>query len=221
MGSALNIDQLLTAVWETVFMTFVSLFFASLFGLLIGILLYCTQSDGLLENRIINRIADVIVNILRAIPFLILLILLIPITRALVGTMLGAKAALPPLIAAATPFFARMCVIAFQEVDKGTIEASKAMGASNSQIILKVLLPESMPAIVSGIAVTGISLVGYTAMAGAIGGGGLGSIALMRGHARNQRLVLYVAVIILVVLVQIIQTIGTKLTIKTDKRINK
>ena len=218
MGSALNINQLLTAVWETVFMTFVSLFFASLFGLLIGILLYCTQSDGLLENRIINRIADVIVNVLRAIPFLILLILLIPITRALVGTMLGAKAALPPLIAAATPFFARMCVIAFQEVDKGTIEASKAMGASNSQIILKVLLPESMPAIVSGIAVTGISLVGYTAMAGAIGAGGLGNLAYMYGFARRNNAVLYTATVIIVLIVFAIQWIGDAIVKKIDKR---
>ena len=218
MGSALNIDQLLTAVWETVFMTFVSLFFASLFGLLIGILLYCTQSDGLLENRIINRIADVIVNVLRAIPFLILLILLIPITRALVGTMLGAKAALPPLIAAATPFFARMCVIAFQEVDKGTIEASKAMGASNSQIILKVLLPESVPAIVSGIAVTGISLVGYTAMAGAIGAGGLGNLAYMYGFARRNNAVLYTATVIIVLIVFAIQWIGDAIVKKIDKR---
>lgn len=218
MGSALNIDQLLTAVWETVFMTFVSLFFASLFGLLIGILLYCTQSDGLLENRIINRIADVIVNVLRAIPFLILLILLIPITRALVGTMLGAKAALPPLIAAATPFFARMCVIAFQEVDKGTIEASKAMGASNSQIILKVLLPESLPAIVSGIAVTGISLVGYTAMAGAIGAGGLGNLAYMYGFARRNNAVLYTATVIIVLIVFAIQWIGDAIVKKIDKR---
>ena len=218
MGSALNIDQLLTAVWETVFMTFVSLFFASLFGLLIGILLYCTQSDGLLENRIINRIADVIVNVLRAIPFLILLILLIPIPRALVGTMLGAKAALPPLIAAATPFFARMCVIAFQEVDKGTIEASKAMGASNSQIILKVLLPESMPAIVSGIAVTGISLVGYTAMAGAIGAGGLGNLAYMYGFARRNNAVLYTATVIIVLIVFAIQWIGDAIVKKIDKR---
>ena len=135
MGATLNFDQLLTAVWETVFMTFVSLFFASIFGLMIGILLYCTQTGGLFQNRIVNRITDVIVNVLRAIPFLILLILLIPLTRALVGSMLGAKAALPPLIVASTPFYARMCVIAFQEVDKGTIEASKAMGASNTQII--------------------------------------------------------------------------------------
>lgn len=218
MGTTLNFDQLLTAVWETVFMTFVSLFFASVFGLMIGILLYCTQSGGLFQNRIVNRITDVIVNVLRAIPFLILLILLIPLTRALVGSMLGARAALPPLIAASTPFYARMCVIAFQEVDKGTIEASKAMGASNGQIIRKVLLPEALPAIVSGIAVTGISLVGYTAMAGAIGAGGLGNLAYMYGFARRNDAVLYTSTVIIVLIVFAIQWAGDAIVKKIDKR---
>ena len=218
MGTTLNFEQLLTAIWETVFMTFCSLFFASIFGLLIGILLYCTQSKGLFENRIINRIVDMIVNVLRAIPFLILLILLIPLTRALVGTMLGAKAALPPLIVSATPFYARMCVIAFQEVDKGTIEASKAMGASNRQIIFKVLLPEALPAIISGIAVTGISLVGYTAMAGAIGAGGLGNLAYMYGFARRNEAVLYTSTVIIVLIVFAIQWAGDALVKKVDKR---
>lgn len=216
--STLNVEQLLQAVWETVFMTFVSLFFATVFGLLIGILLYCTQTGGLLQNKILNRIVDVIVNVLRAIPFLILLILLIPLTRALVGTMLGARAALPPLIFASTPFFARMCVIAFQDVDKGTIEAAKAMGASNSQIIFKVLLPESMPAIVSGIAVTGISLVGYTAMAGAIGAGGLGNLAYMYGFARRNDAILYSSTVIIVLIVFVIQWIGDGIVKKIDKR---
>ena len=216
--TTLNIEQLLTAVYETVFMTFVSLAFASVFGLLIGILLYCTSSGGLLENKFINRIIDMIVNILRAIPFLILLILLIPLTRAIVGTMLGAKAALPPLIAASTPFFARMCVIAFQEVDRGTIEASKSMGASTGQIIWKVLLPEAMPAIVSGIAVTGISLVGYTAMAGAIGAGGLGNLAYMYGFARRNPAVLYTSTVIIVLIVFAIQWIGDALVKRIDKR---
>lgn len=216
--STLNVEQLLQAVWETVYMTFVSLFFAAIFGLLIGILLYCTQNGGLLQNKVLNRIVDIIVNVLRAIPFLILLILLIPLTRALVGTMLGAKAALPPLIFASTPFFARMCVIAFQDVDKGTIEAAKAMGASNSQIIFKVLLPESMPAIVSGIAVTGISLVGYTAMAGAIGAGGLGNLAYMYGFARRNDAILYSSTVIIVLIVFVIQWVGDAVVKKIDKR---
>lgn len=216
--STLNVEQLIQAVWETVYMTFVSLFFAAIFGLLIGILLYCTQTGGLLQNKVLNRIVDIIVNVLRAIPFLILLILLIPLTRALVGTMLGAKAALPPLIFASTPFFARMCVIAFQDVDKGTIEAAKAMGASNSQIIFKVLLPESMPAIVSGIAVTGISLVGYTAMAGAIGAGGLGNLAYMYGFARRNDAILYSSTVIIVLIVFVIQWVGDAVVKKIDKR---
>lgn len=216
--STLNVEQLLRAVWETVYMTFVSLFFAAIFGLLIGILLYFTQTGGLLQNKVLNRIVDIIVNVLRAIPFLILLILLIPLTRALVGTMLGAKAALPPLIFASTPFFARMCVIAFQDVDKGTIEAAKAMGASNSQIIFKVLLPESMPAIVSGIAVTGISLVGYTAMAGAIGAGGLGNLAYMYGFARRNDAILYSSTVIIVLIVFVIQWVGDAVVKKIDKR---
>jgi D-methionine transport system permease protein len=216
--STLNVEQLLQAVWETVYMTFVSLFFAAIFGLLIGILLYCTQTGGLLQNKVLNRIVDIIVNVLRAIPFLILLILLIPLTRVLVGTMLGAKAALPPLIFASTPFFARMCVIAFQDVDKGTIEAAKAMGASNSQIIFKVLLPESMPAIVSGIAVTGISLVGYTAMAGAIGAGGLGNLAYMYGFARRNDAILYSSTVIIVLIVFVIQWVGDAVVKKIDKR---
>ena len=216
--SSLNLGQLLTAVYETVMMTFVSLLFASVFGLLIGILLYCTQSGGLFPNRFVNRIVDMIVNVLRAVPFLILLILLIPLTRAIVGTMLGAKAALPPLIAASTPFFARMCVIAFQEVDKGTIEASRSMGASNGQIIRKVLLPEAMPAIVSGIAVTGISLVGYTAMAGAIGAGGLGNLAYMYGFARRNDAVLYTSTVIIVLIVFAIQWAGDAIVKKIDKR---
>ncbi|MSS59728.1 ABC transporter permease [Erysipelotrichaceae bacterium Oil+RF-744-GAM-WT-6] len=216
--STLNVEQLLQAVWETVYMTFVSLFFAAIFGLLIGILLYCTQTGGLLQNKVLNRIVDIIVNVLRAIPFLILLILLIPLTRALVGTMLGAKAALPPLIFASTPFFARMCVIAFQDVDKGTIEAAKSMGATNSQIIFKVLLPESMPAIVSGIAVTGISLVGYTAMAGAIGAGGLGNLAYMYGFARRNDAILYSSTVIIVLIVFVIQWVGDAVVKKIDKR---
>ncbi len=216
--STLNVEQLLQAVWETVYMTFVSLFFAAIFGLLIGILLYCTQTGGLLQNKVLNRIVDIIVNVLRAIPFLILLILLIPLTRALVGTMLGAKAALPPLIFASTPFFARRCVIAFQDVDKGTIEAAKSMGATNSQIIFKVLLPESMPAIVSGIAVTGISLVGYTAMAGAIGAGGLGNLAYMYGFARRNDAILYSSTVIIVLIVFVIQWVGDAVVKKIDKR---
>ena len=149
--SAINFEQMLDAFIETLYMSFASLILAVMIGMAIGILLYCTQSGGLYENKVINRIVDVLVNVLRAVPFIILLIIIIPLTKFLVGTMLGASAAIPSLVFAASPFYARLCVIAFTEVDKGTIEASKAMGASKAQIIFKVLLPESLPALVSGV----------------------------------------------------------------------
>ena len=201
-----NVEQLLEALRDTVFMTFVSLFFAVIIGLVIGIILYCTSSDGLFENRIINRIMDVIVNVLRAVPFIILLIILIPFTRALVGTILGATAALPSLI------------FAILDVDKGTIEASRSMGATNWQIITKVLLPEALPAIVSGIAVTAMSLSGYTAMAGAIGAGGLGDLAYVYGFSRRNNPVLYTSTAIIVLIVFAIQWIGDAVVKRIDKR---
>jgi len=214
----INLEQLWTAVYETVYMTFASLFFCGIFGLIVGVILYCTQTGGLFENRIFNRIADLIVNILRAVPFLILMMILIPLTKLLVGTMLGATAALPSLVFASTPFFARLCLIAFQEVDKGTIEASKSMGASNWQIITKVLLPEAMPAIISGLTVTAISLVSYTAMAGAIGAGGLGNMAYMYGYARRSPVVLYTSTAIVVLFVFALQWVGDMIVKKIDKR---
>ncbi len=218
ISTTLNLDQLLQAVWETVYMTFFSLLFAVILGLVIGILLYITETGGLLQNRVINRITDVIVNVLRAIPYIILLIILIPVTKAIVGTMLGASAALPSLILASAPFFARLVLIALQDVDKGTVEASKSMGATNWQIIWKVLLPEAMPAIVSGITVTAISLIGYTAMAGAIGAGGLGNLAYLYGFARRNNAVLYTSTVIIVLIVFAIQWIGDAVVKHIDKR---
>lgn len=218
LGNVLNMSQLWKAIFDTVYMTTVSLALATILGLCIGILLYCTQTGGLFENKIINVFVDIIINVLRAIPFIILLIILIPLTKLLVGTMLGATAALPSLVFASAPFFARMCIIAFQDVDKGTIEASKAMGASNWQIITKVLLPEAMPSIVSGITVTGISLISYTAMAGAIGAGGLGDLAYLYGFARRNDVVLYTATVIIIVIVFIVQWIGDTIVKRIDKR---
>lgn len=218
LGNVLNMSQLWKAIFDTVYMTTVSLALATILGLCIGILLYCTQTGGLFENKIINVVVDVIINVLRAIPFIILLIIFIPLTKLLVGTMLGATAALPSLVFASAPFFARMCIIAFQDVDKGTIEASKAMGASNWQIITKVLLPEAMPSIVSGITVTGISLISYTAMAGAIGAGGLGDLAYLYGFARRNDVVLYTATVIIIVIVFIVQWIGDTIVKRIDKR---
>ena len=214
----INVDQLITALNETLFMTFTSLGLSIVFGLIIGVLLFSTQSEGLYKNKILNAGTDFIINILRAIPFIIILILVIPFTKMLVGTMLGAKAAIPSLVIAATPFYARLAVIAFTEVDKGTIEASKAMGASKLEIITKVLIPEALPALVSGICVTGISLVSYTAMAGAIGAGGLGNLAYLYGFARRDNVVLFSATVLVIIIVFIIQGIGDYIVKRIDKR---
>lgn len=215
---AINLEQFQTAVFETLYMTFFSLFFATIFGLLIGILLFCTSSQGLFKNKLLNTVMDVLVNVFRAIPFIILLFLVIPVARIFAGTILGAKAAIPSLVFAASPFFARMCVIAFMEVDKGTIEACKAMGASNLDIIFKVLLPESLPALISGVTVTGISLVSYTAMAGAIGAGGLGNLAYLYGFARRNNAILYTATFVIIIIVYCIQWLGDYIVKKIDKR---
>ncbi len=214
----IDLMQMLLALQETLFMTFFSLLVSCIIGLFISILLLITSSGGLFENKIINQAVDFIVNLFRAIPFIILMFLLLPLTQLLVHTMLGAKAALPSLIVAASPFFARMCVIAFTEVDKGTVEASKAMGATPWQIITKVYLPEAMPAIVSAISVCGISLVSYTAMAGAIGAGGLGQLAYLYGLVRRNNPTLVLATVLILVIVFIIQGIGDKVSKKIDKR---
>ena len=208
IGGVLNLDQLFKAINETIYMTVISLTLATILGLLIGILLYCTQTGGLFQNKLINRVIDVIINVLRAIPF----------TKLIVGSMLGATAALPSLVFAAAPFYARMCIIAFQDVNKGTIEASKAMGARNWQIILKVLLPEALPSLLSGITVTGISLISYTAMAGAIGAGGLGNLAYLYGCARRNDLILYTSTVIIIIIVFVIQWIGDAIVKRIDKR---
>lgn len=210
--------QMVEATKETIFMTVGSLFVSVILGLFIGILLYITQEEGLYPNKIVNKLLNVVVNILRAIPFIILLILVVPFTKLLVGTMLGAKAALPSLILSSAPFYARMCMIALTEVDRGTVEASKAMGASNFQIMTKVLIPEAKPALLSSITVMGVSLVGYTAMAGAIGAGGLGNLAYLYGFARRNNAVLYIATALVVIIVFVIQGIGDYIVKRVDKR---
>ena len=211
-------DAMILSIQETLFMTFFSLLIAVVLGFGLGIILYVTKDDGLYPNKIINRILDFFVNLLRAVPFIILIIILLPVTIFLVGTMLGAKAALPALIISSAPFYARMCMIALSEVDKGTIEASKAMGASHLQIITKVLIPEAKPALISSITVMGISLVGYTAMAGCIGAGGLGNVAYMYGYARQNMVVMYTATFFVLVIVFIIQGIGDYVVKRIDKR---
>ena len=216
--SQIDWDAMIVAIKETMYMTFVSLFMSVLIGFVFGIILYITKDDGLYPNKMINRILDFIINLLRAIPFIILILIILPVTKLLVGTMLGATAALPALIISSAPFYARMCMIALSEVDKGTIEASKAMGASNVQIITKILFPEANPALISSITVMGISLVGYTAMAGCIGSGGLGNLAYMYGFVRNNMAVMYTATFFVLVIVFVIQGIGDYVVKKIDKR---
>ena len=211
-------DAMILSIQETLFMTFFSLLIAVVLGFGLGIILYVTKDDGLYPNKVINRILDFIVNLLRAVPFIILIFILLPVTTFLVGTMLGAKAALPALIISSAPFYARMCMIALSEVDKGTIEASKAMGASNLQIITKILIPEAKPALISSITVMGISLVGYTAMAGCIGAWGLGNLAYMYGFVRQNMAVMYTATFFVLIIVFVIQGIGDYVVKKIDKR---
>ena len=192
-------DKMLEATTETLYMTAISSFFVFILGLILGLILFLTSKNQLLENRWINSFLSAIVNIFRSIPFVILIILLLNVTKFLVGTILGPNAALPALIISAAPFYGRLVEIALREIDKGVIEASVAMGASLWTIILKVLIPESLPALVSGITVTTISLVSYTTMAGVIGAGGLGNLAYLDGFQRQRFDVVFVATVIILI----------------------
>jgi D-methionine transport system permease protein len=211
-------DQLWEATLETLYMTSISVFTTFILGIVLGLLLFLTDKGNLWENRTVNVIIAAFVNIFRSIPFIILIVLLIPFTKLLVGTMLGANAALPALIIGAAPFYARMVEIALREIDKGVIEASQSMGATHGRIIFKVLIPESLPALISGLTVTAISLVSFTAMAGVIGAGGLGHFAYLEGFQRNKPIVTLVATVAILILVFIIQFIGDYFTKRTDKR---
>ncbi|WP_121611141.1 methionine ABC transporter permease [Mesobacillus foraminis] len=211
-------DKLWLASQETLYMTAISVLVTFILGVILGLLLFLTGKGSLWENKAVNVIIAAFVNIFRSIPFIILIVLLIPFTKLLVGSMLGANAALPALIIGAAPFYARMVEIALREIDKGVIEAAQSMGASHGQIIFKVLIPESLPALISGLTVTAISLVSFTAMAGVIGAGGLGHFAYLEGFQRNRPFVTLVATVAILILVFIIQLIGDYFTNKTDKR---
>jgi D-methionine transport system permease protein len=213
-----NWDSMWEATIETLYMTGVSVLATFILGILLGLLLFLTSKGNIWENKLVNVIISAFVNVFRSIPFIILIVLLIPFTKLIVGTMIGEDAALPALIIGAAPFYARMVEIGLREIDKGVIEAAKSMGAKTSTIIFKVLLPESMPALVSGITVTAISLVSFTAMAGVIGAGGLGNLAYLEGFQRSRFDVTLMATIIILVIVFIIQLIGDIITTKLDKR---
>jgi D-methionine transport system permease protein len=197
------------ATFETVYMTFVSAFFACILGFPLGIYLYVSSPAGLAPRRMLYNVVSRVVNLFRSIPFIILIVLLIPLTRMIVGTSIGPTATIVPLSIAAAPFVARITEAALAEVDPGVITAAKSMGSTKRQMIYKVLIPEAMPALVSGLALAIINLIAYSAMAGAIGGGGLGDLAIRFGFHRFQTDVTIAAVIVILIFVEAVQVTGT------------
>ncbi len=208
-------------IWETVYMTFISAFFSYLFGLPLGVLLCVTDKEGICPISWLNKILGFIVNVFRSIPFVILMIAMLPAAKLIVGTSLGNKAMIVTLIIAAVPYVARMAESSIKEVDKGVIEAAQAMGTSSFKIIYKVLIPEAKPSLIVGSVISLVTILGYSAMAGTIGGGGLGMIAITYGYQRFNNDIIWICVLLTVIIVQLIQEIGMLIAKKTDKRINK
>ena len=213
----MNFSTIMTLVWpstlQTLVMVLSSTVFSVLLGLPLGILLCVTDPvTGIMPKPILYQVLTRIVNALRSFPFMILMILLFPLSRLIIGTSIGTAATIVPLSIAAAPFVARIIETALKEVDPGMVQAARAMGSTNSQIILKVLLPEALPSLVSGVTLTIINLIGYSAMSGAIGGGGLGDLAIRYGYQRNQPMVMIPAVIIILIMVEVIQLIGSRIS---------
>ncbi|MFS0839179.1 methionine ABC transporter permease [Paenibacillus sp. UNC499MF] len=211
--SKIDWSEIGTATNDTMMMLGLSALFTFVIGLPIGVLLYLTSKGSLLENRTFNIVISFIVNVLRSFPFIILMIAAIPLTKLLVGTSIGVKGTIPPLVIAAAPFFARLVETALREVDRGIIEAAQSMGAGRFQIVRRVLLPEALPGLIAGITITTVTLVSYTAMSGMVGGGGLGDLAIRYGYQRFQTEVMIATVVILLILVQILQMIGDRLVL--------
>lgn len=218
--SASNIDwsEIGQATLDTLAMLGGSMVLTVAVGLPLGVILFLTGKGQMLENRLANGALSLLVNILRSVPFVILLIVMIPLTVALVGTSLGVAGAIPPLVAGAAPFFARLVETALREVDKGVIEASFAMGAKRRQVVIGALLPEALPGLVAAATVTAVALVSYTAMAGVVGAGGLGDLAIRFGYQRFQTDVMVVTVVLMLVLVQVLQMIGDAVVRKVSRR---
>lgn len=208
-------------IWETVYMTFISAFFAYLIGLPLGILLSVTDKGGICTVPWLNKVLGFVVNIFRSVPFVILMIAALPAAKAIVGTSLGNKAMIVTLIIAAIPYVARMVESSIKEVDSGVIEAAQSMGTSSFGIICKVLIPEAKPSLITGGVISLVTILGYSAMAGTIGGGGLGMIAITYGYQRFNDNIVWICVLLTVIIVQLIQEIGTLIARKTDKRISK
>lgn len=202
------LNILMPAFKETIIMVFFSTIFSVIIGAILAIALIITQNDGVKQNKVIFKILDILVNILRSLPFIILMVAIVPFTKLIVGRSYGTTAAIVPLTLAATPFVTRIIESALKEVDKGVIEAAKSFGATDMQIIFKVMMKEAIPSIISGITLTIISIIGYSTMAGAIGGGGLGNMAVAYGYQRYQVDIMIATVILLIIIVQVIQSFG-------------
>ena len=216
-----DFGELAFNIWETVYAPALATLFAYVIGLPLGIILVIGEQGGIRPiPKFLMNILNTVVNLLRSVPFLILMVMVVPLSRLILGTSVGTAATVVPLTVAAAPYVARLVEISLREMDRGVIEAAQAMGCSPWQIVTKVMLPECRPSLINGATNAAITILGYGAMAGAIGGRGLGAVALMRGYGRGQKLVMYAAVIILVILVQIIQSIGTAWSVKSDRRIN-
>lgn len=218
MWSSEVTSMIVAGIGETLYMTLLSTAVGYLFGLPMGIMLAVFDKDGLMPNRAVYKVLDVVANVVRSIPFLILLILLIPFTRFVVGKSYGSAATVVPLVVAAVPFIARMVESSIKEVDAGVVEAARSMGASNMRIICKVLLVEARTSLITGATIGIGTILGYSAMAGVVGGGGLGDIAIRYGYHRYQADIMIVSVVLLVLLVQLFQSIGMVLASKLDKR---
>ena len=213
-------EQFPLAIWETVYVTVLSTFFAIVLGLPLGILIVAGENGRIIRvPKVILKIIDLIINLLRSIPFLILMIMVFPLTRLIVGTAVGTVASIVPLVIAAFPFVARLVESSLREINPSIIETAQSKGASPFQIITKVLLPESVPSLISNATIAITTILGYTAMSGVIGGGGLGKIAINYGYYRYQYLIMTLAAVFLIILVQIFQSVGTRLAAKGDKRL--
>lgn len=211
------IKLVMQSTWQTLVMVFLSTIFSLILGLPVGILLHITgkeETGGIIPRPLFNSVLSRIVNILRSFPFIILMIILIPFTRFILGTGIGTMATVIPLSIAAAPFVARIIESSLKEVDPGVVQAAKAMGSTNAQIVFKVLLPEALPSLVSGVTLTIINLIGYSAMAGAIGGGGLGDLAIRYGYQRFRPSYMVASVIVIIMMVELIQTIGNRISKK-------
>ncbi|MCL2579421.1 MAG: ABC transporter permease [Oscillospiraceae bacterium] len=206
-------------VLETLYMSFVSVTLAYAIGLPLGIWLFVSYPDGLMPNRFVNKILGGLINTVRSVPFLIMVIILIPFTRMIAGTAIGSTAAIVPLVIASAPFVARMVEATMNEMDAGVIDAAKSMGATNYQIITKVMIPESIPSIIRGFSITAIMMISFSAMAGAVGAGGLGRIAIRYGYQRWQSDVMILSVILIVIIVALVQFLFNTIAAKLDKRL--